>query len=248
MEQVRVQAAATTGGVVGDPGDRFRCASLLKPLLFWAATDLPGYTGEAYPRWRQAARAAVRVSDNEPTEALWSEVGGEALLGVLAARAGVAWAVNAERATFGAVLVTAAEVVTAYAALADAADHRQGQDRDAKFLLAMMARVPDAQSLGARAAVVATGHPRGNLAVKGGWDINPDETALRAHAVAILWRPSGQHQVAAALTATPVAGADRDACLTGTDPGAAVLGWADRCGAPLIGAALTTVLTTSRAA
>jgi hypothetical protein len=196
-----VQAAAT-GLPMSGPGDqRFRCASLLKPLLFWAATGLPAYRRDNGP-WRAMAMPAVRLSANEPTEALWNECGGAVLLDALADRIGIGWQINPERDTFGGVLVTAQEVLDAYTALTDAAEAKEVR---ARFLISMMVRVPDRLTFGLRTVATATGHHRGNVAIKTGADLNADETIARTHAVTILWRPGHLSTIATVLTGLPLA-------------------------------------------
>jgi hypothetical protein len=142
----------------------WRCASLLKPLLFWVAA-------EALPRarWVALAREAVTVSANAPTVELWETLGGDRLLDALAERTGVRWELEpGGRRAFGRVLVNAAEVARAYAVMA--------ADPGAAEIAGWMRSVPEAQTFGVRWAP--------GVAVKAGWFMDRDETALRTHVVA----------------------------------------------------------------
>src|SRR5690348_6712082 len=66
--------------IVGeDHRDRLRCASVLKPLLFWAARSLPPFRDDP-DRWRRLAEPAVTVSDNAATVEAWRACGGRSLL------------------------------------------------------------------------------------------------------------------------------------------------------------------------
>jgi hypothetical protein len=145
-------------------GAHWRCASLLKPLLFWVAAD-------ALPRarWVALARPAVTLSANAPTVVLWEALGASWLLDALAERTGVRWALEpGGRRAFGRVLVNAGEVARAYAALA--------ADPGAAEVVSWMREVPGEQTFGVR------WEP--DVAVKAGWFLDRDETALRTHVVA----------------------------------------------------------------
>lgn len=51
---------------LGQPAQRVRCASVLKPLYFWAASTLPAFRDDA-DGWAELAEPAVTVSSNDPT-------------------------------------------------------------------------------------------------------------------------------------------------------------------------------------
>jgi hypothetical protein len=205
---VRVQAAAfavADGAPVvvpwsepGCAGERLRCASLLKPLLFWVAAD--AFAGR--DAWAAAASQAVLVSANDPMVALWERLGAPELLGRLAAVTGCEWPLEpGGPRSFGRVLVTAAQVAAAYAELGAAA---QREDERAAQVLAWMRRVPDRQAFGARrAAAAALGVGEEAVAVKTGWFLDHDERSLRTHAVTIAALPGGTLRGSAVLTALP---------------------------------------------
>lgn len=179
-------------------GARLRCASLLKPLLFWVGAD--AFADEA--SWEAAAAPAVTVSANPPTIALWELVGGDELLARMAALTGDAWPLDpGGRRSFGRVLVTAPQVARAYAALAQAA--RDGDQRAAR-LLGWMRRVPERQTFGARAAAAdALGVGEDAVAVKTGWFFDDDESRVRTHAVTVSETGDGTLRGSAVLTAVP---------------------------------------------
>jgi Beta-lactamase enzyme family len=192
------RAAAARSGAV-----RLRCASLLKPLYVWAAAHCDGpYRGDL-ERWRADGEPAIRSSDNAATNRVWHGTGPARVLGWIRDRTGVAWSLPGVDPTwFGTVEVTAAEVVTAYGALARARDGDPAADQ----ILKWMRQVLPEQTLGARqaAATPLAADPE-TVAVKTGWFGHVDEMALRTHAVTITDRP-GPHPetvVAAALTALP---------------------------------------------
>lgn len=172
---------AVVAPVAASPGDRpLRCASLLKPLLFWVAAD--AFTDRE--AWAAAASQAVVVSANAPTVALWERLGAPELLARLGALTGDEWPLDpgGER-SFGRVLVTAEQVARGYAELALAA--RRG-DEPAQRLLAWMREVPERQTFGARsAAAAALGVAEPEVAVKCGWFLGEDEAALRTHAATV---------------------------------------------------------------
>ena len=103
---------------LGQPADRVRCASVLKPIYFWAASSLPAFRDDL-DGWAELAEPAVTASSNDPTVAIWQECTPDALLDAIAGLTGVRWHSDpsAER-SFGRVLVRADEVARAYAALA----------------------------------------------------------------------------------------------------------------------------------
>lgn len=184
-----------------------RCASLLKPLYFWAAATLPGLSADR-EAWASLAEPAVTVSANGPTVSLWNRCGPDALLDGIAHLTGQRWSPDptADR-SFGRVLVSADGVARAYAALAVAA---RADSAVAGCLLAWMRRVPDRQTFGARVAAVqrleAAPH---EVAVKSGWFVDADETALRTHAVTVTVAPDGTVHGTAVLTAIPVSASVR---------------------------------------
>jgi hypothetical protein len=186
-----LRAVAARRGAV-----RLRCASVLKPLIVWAAGSGRTDDGEQ----------AVRVSDNAATNRIWHAGPPIRLLDRLAASTGVRWRPsNADPGSFGGVEVSATELVTAYAALARAA---AGDPVAARVMGWMGAVVPE-QAFGIPGAVADTlGVPAASVAVKAGWIGHPDETVLRTHAAAVAER-DGETVVVAALTALPYA-ADRD--------------------------------------
>ncbi len=192
---------------MGAADDAVRCASVLKPLYFWAAASVPECSGGP-AAWARLAEPAVTRSANEPTVALWERCGADLLLDGIARLTGVRWRPDPVAAqTFGRVLVTADGVARAYAALAVAA---RADDPVAARLLAWMRAVPERQTFGARAAaaerlMVA---PE-DVAVKTGWFIDADETALRTHAVTIALASDGTVRGTSVLTALPVSEAVR---------------------------------------
>jgi hypothetical protein len=189
---------------LGQPAQRVRCASVLKPLYFWAASTLPAFRDDA-DGWAELAEPAVTVSANDPTVAIWQSCGPDALLDAIAALTGVHWKSDpsAER-SFGRVLVRADEVARAYAALAVSA---WSEDAAPGRLLAWMRAVPDRQTFGARAAAAqALGVGGPDVGVKTGWYVDADETALRTHAVTVTvtGTADGPARGTAVLTALPV--------------------------------------------
>jgi hypothetical protein len=110
----RVRIAVAPGGT-----EPLRCASLLKPLLFWAGADAGVFADR--DGWARDAAAAVARSANDPTVALWEACGGERLLARLAERTRRSWTLEPGGArSFGRVLITAADAAAGYAALARA--------------------------------------------------------------------------------------------------------------------------------
>jgi hypothetical protein len=188
-----VAVTPTVGGVP------LRCASLLKPLLFWVAAD--AFADAA--AWQAAASPAVTVSANAPTVALWERVGARELLARLAAVTGDDWPLEPGGARgFGRVLVTAPQVARAYAALA-AAGACAGDER-AERVLAWMRAVPERQTFGARAAAAgALCVPESEVAVKCGWFLDADEPFVRTHAATITALDDGTLRGSVVLTAVP---------------------------------------------
>lgn len=200
----RVRIAVAPGSA-----EPLRCASLLKPLLFWAGADAGVFADR--DGWARDAAAAVVRSANDPTVALWDACGGERLLARLAERTQRSWTLEPGGArSFGRVLITAADAAAGYAALARAA--RSGGDDVAAHLLAWMRSVPERQTFGARrAAAEQLGVPAGAVAVKCGWFCAQDETWLRTHAVTVTDTPDGCVRGSVVLTATEAPAALRAA-------------------------------------
>ncbi|HUR83707.1 MAG TPA: hypothetical protein VMY78_00045 [Solirubrobacteraceae bacterium] len=193
--------AVSDGGAVevrrvSGTGERLRCASVLKALLFWVGAGSFANPGE----WARAAGPAVTVSANDETVALWDACGGPQLLAELSARTGREWPLDGEGArSFGRVLAGAEDVAAGYAALVRAA--RLGDDVAAR-VLAWMREVPERQTFGARrAAAAALGVPEAAVAMKSGWFVAGDETRLRTHAVTVAELADGRVLGSAVLTA-----------------------------------------------
>lgn len=187
---------------LGSPTPRLRCASVLKPLYFWAASTLPAFRDDP-EGWADLAQPAVTASANDPTVSIWRSCGPDALLDGIARLTGVQWHPDpsAER-SFGRVLVGADEVARAYAALAASA---WSEDQAARRLLGWMREVPERQTFGARSAAAhALRVAEADVGVKTGWSIDADETALRTHAVTITVTADGTARGSAVLTALPV--------------------------------------------
>jgi hypothetical protein len=97
---------------------RLVCASVLKPLVFWAAAQCRPYDNDS-AGWAALAEPAVVMSDNDATVAAWTSVGGERMLDTLAGLTGVRWPLEPGGSrSFGRVLIRADEVAQSYAALA----------------------------------------------------------------------------------------------------------------------------------
>ncbi len=180
-----LRAVAARRGAV-----RLRCASVIKPLIVWAAGGRRTDEGEQ----------AIRYSDNAATNRIWHAGPPVRLLDRLAGATGVRWRpAGADPGSFGEVEVTATELVTAYGALARAS----GGDPVAARVIGWMRGVAPEQAFGIPGAVADTlGVPGASVAVKAGWIGYPDETVLRTHAVAVAER-DGETVVVAALTALP---------------------------------------------
>jgi hypothetical protein len=164
--------------------ERLRCASVLKPLLFWAAGGLEPFGSESV-RWKRLAMEAVTVSANGPTVEMWDACGGRSLLDALAAKTDVVvqLAPGGSRA-FGRVLVAASDVSQAYARLAGSEERVPGR------LLAWMREVPDRQTFGVRPAIARQlDVPPSSVAVKCGWFCDSDETRLRTQVVTVTTTP-----------------------------------------------------------
>lgn len=178
--------------------ERLRCASVLKPLLFWSARSLPPFDSDA-GRWSRLARPAVCRSDNAATIEAWQACGGRRLLKELSAKSSVAFAAEPGGArSFGRVLVNAGETARAYASLVEA------DQPSARQLLTWMREVPDRQTFGVRhAAAEELGVRAERIAVKCGWYCARDEQRIRTHAVTITLTEEGIVGTAV-LTAIPL--------------------------------------------
>lgn len=217
-----------------------RCASVLKPLLFWAAAGLPPLDRDP-GRWVELARPAVTVSANDPTATIWHECGMDALLDRLAGLGGTRWETDPSATpSFGKVMVQADEVAAAYGRLALACRHG---DEISDRLLGWMRAVPDRQTFGARdAAVDALGVHPSAVAVKTGWFCDDDEVLLRTHAVTVSTLPDGTVRGTAVLTGLPVGEADRVAYTGRYQQGEEVLSVHQRLAGELIASTTRAVL------
>jgi hypothetical protein len=205
VAHLRLPSAAAVGPLptrMGADGRRYRSASVLKPLLFWAAAWHEPYRWDR-EGWADQARPAVTVSDNAATTAMCDTVGQDVLLDRLACLTGVAWHVEPDSPrSFIRVLITADELAAGYAKLAAAAGTG---DEAATDLLTWMRQVPEPQTFGTR-AVVATelGADPASVAVTCGWFAHRDETVIRTHAVTVARAGDGAEHVTAVLTAVPL--------------------------------------------
>ncbi|MEA2222213.1 MAG: hypothetical protein QOH83_589 [Solirubrobacteraceae bacterium] len=193
-------------GAAGGGAQRMRCASVLKPLLFWVGADLGVFADRR--DWARAAQPAVALSANDPTVALWRMCGAEALLTGLAARTGRTWPLEPGGArSFGRVLISAEDLAVAYAALALACE--QGDDVAAR-LLEWMRALPECQTFGARSAAAGQlAVPGMTVGVKSGWFCDTDETRLRTHAVTVTSVSDGSTVGSVVLSAVDAAPALR---------------------------------------
>jgi len=187
---------------VGADRRRYRSASVLKPLLFWAAAGQDPYRWDRQG-WADQARPAVTVGDAAATAAMCDTVGHTVLLDRVAALTGVPWHVETGGVRhFVRVLVTADELVACYAQLATAAGDG---DEAAADVLAWMRQVPEPHTFGARAAAAAELDTDPDaVAVTCGWLAHPDETVLRTHAVTVARSDDGVEHITAVLTAVPL--------------------------------------------
>jgi len=203
-------AAFTVGPGVNEPSivqgapatSPLRCASLLKPLYFWAAASQPAYRYRL-DAWSALAEPAVTISANDSTVTIWETCGPDALLDGITELTGVHWASDPSAArSFGRVLIRADEVARAYAVLAVCA---RADEQVAGSLLGWMRQVPERQTFGARAAAARRlGVTPTDVAAKTGWFLDEDETALRTHAVTLTVTPDGAIRGTAVLTAVAV--------------------------------------------
>jgi hypothetical protein len=187
--------------LIGTP--TVRAASVVKPLLFWAAANLEPLASDV-SGWEALARPSVTVSDNDATARLWATVGEEQLVDELAHLAGVTWASSGEGEHPALrLMVTAGELANAYARFA--AD--QGQP--AQLIRRWMREVPSEQTFGLRSVAAATaGCPEASVGIKCGWF-----GLERAHAV-VLVELDGRTLGATVTTTWPVSPADIETALT----------------------------------
>jgi hypothetical protein len=166
--------------------ERLRCASALKPLLFWAAAGLAPYD-TAPGDWERLAREAITVSANDPTAHVWEACGAEALLDALARLTAVRLPLEAGGTrSFGRVLITADDVARSYAPLA-ASGHTA-----AALVRRWMLDVPDRQTFGVRPLVARRlGVAASEVAVKSGWFCDTDEQRIRTHVVTMTATAAG---------------------------------------------------------
>lgn len=178
---------AVTWSLELQPGARVRAASVVKPLLAWAASWGP-LAGDG-ALWEVIARRSVMLSDNEATAALWSRGGHEGLLAALNDRLGLAWQVegDGEHPSLR-VVVTAGELAHAYTALAS------DETTAGSHVRRWMREVPANLTFGVRRVACDTlGVGEEAVAVKCGWF-----GGERAHAVVLVETHGGV--VAAAVT------------------------------------------------
>jgi len=201
-----------------------RCASVLKPLLMWAASTMAPFDNDP-TLWAGLAEPAVTLSENDPTVAVWTACGSGTLLGAVAELTGITWQLRPGSTTFGGVLIRADQVALAYGSMVAAAD----TDPVASRLLGWMRAVPDVQTFGTRtAAAGALGVDASQVGVKCGWFCDSDETVMRTHAATVTATPGGVTHVSAVLTAIGVAEPARLAYTAAYDGGREVLGMHQR--------------------
>lgn len=151
-------------------------ASVLKPLLCWAAADLVPFADRP-DEWAALAEPAITASDNAATATIWTRAGGGALLAWLDERIGATWHTEpgGEHPSLR-VMVTADELAHGYARLA--ADRSDPAVQVQRWMRAVR---PD-QTFGLRAvAAAALGVDEGAVGVKCGWF-----GGERAHAVVLI--------------------------------------------------------------
>lgn len=159
-----------------EPAPRVRSASVIKPLLFWAAAALGPFADDRAV-WEELAAPGITTSDNDATAALWSRVGEKPLLNWLNERAATSWctAGAGEHPTLR-VMVTGGELARAYAALG--ADDSAPAAQVRRWLRA----VPPEQAFGLReVAAELRGVEAASVGIKCGWF-----GGERAHAVVLV--------------------------------------------------------------
>ena len=184
------------------PASRLRSASLLKPLLAWAAVS-PTSAGEAAGARpgtaREAAGAglgdaeqhallwrAIALSDNSACDQLVAVRGLEMTLVQLAHLSDVTFEPGT---TWGQVPVRARQVAAAYRELALCAETG---DPVASAVISAMHDVPAAQRLGVDEVwATVIGCPPVQVGIKLGWDLAPDQQTLHTHAVVMDPRHTG---------------------------------------------------------
>jgi hypothetical protein len=208
--------------VIDGRHERMRCASVLKPLVFWAAGALPPLAS-AQDRWERLARAAVTVSGNDQTVEAWEACGGFAILDCLGEKTGVRLPLEAGgRRAFGRVLITAGDVARGYGALA------ASREANARRLLGWMLDVPDHQTFGVRPVVGRElGVSAASVAVKCGWFCDADEERIRTHVVTVTSTPAAIVGTVV-LSAFPMDEASRRAYTAAYRSGDEVLSWHER--------------------
>jgi hypothetical protein len=174
-----IAAFAVSGGATRtvdvEAAPPVRSASVVKPLLAWAAAATMEQAS-----WEQLARPMISSSDNAATATLWAQAGGDELVARLDDLAGVVWPVEdgpEHRALR--LLVTARDLAQAYGALV--ADDGGAS----RAVLQWMRDVVAGQSFGLRAvAAEASGARPEDIALKCGWF-----GGERVHAVVLVSRP-----------------------------------------------------------
>jgi len=240
---VTVQSAAVIrGALVAEPAERrFRCASVLKPLMFWAAATLEPLADDP-GRWHALAEPAIVTSENDPMIEVWSRCGAAALLARLAELSGIAWSVEPGGVRpFGRVLIRADELALAYQALAGRA---AAGEASAETIVAHMRHVNAEQTFGARSAVARErAIAESAIAVKSGWFCDVDETSMRTHTVTISDASSGGTVVTAVLTAVRLDDATRAHYAQRYRSGQEVLGLHERMAGALVREATRKLIT-----
>jgi hypothetical protein len=221
--------------------ERLRCASVLKPLVFWAAAGLAPYAG-APAAWQRLAHEGVAVSANAPTAEVWRACGAEKLLDALTRLTAVALPLqDGGTRSFGRVLVTADDVARCYACLAAAGDGAAGLVRG------WMRDVPERQTFGVRPPVArALGAGAEQVAVKAGWFCDADEERIRTHVVTLTPTAAGVVGTVV-LTALPASAAVRRAYAAAYRFGDEVLGVHEEHAGPTVRAASERAAVAARA-
>ena len=155
--------------------EKWRSASVIKPLLFWAAA------GDYTPyEWIALAEPAVVVSANDPTRELWHVVGGGELVERINRRCSTRMEIDPTRQTFGGVLLDCGDLAKGYMAMAMASRNSAAPARLIEWM-----RMTE-QDLGVTDAVAeALGVGPERVAIKAGWFCDEDHETLRTHLVAM---------------------------------------------------------------
>jgi hypothetical protein len=220
-------ASAARFVTAGDD-ERLRCASLLKPLLCWAAATLAPYV-TAPAEWERLAHDAVAVSANEPAARMWEACGADTLLDALAHKTAVRLPLECGGTrSFGRVLITADDVARGYARLAASGDTAAGLVRR------WMLDVPDRQTFAVRPLVARRlGVAASHVAVKAGWFCDTDEQRIRTHVVTMTATDAGIVGTVV-LTALPAGDAVRRAYTAAYRDGDEVLGLHEQHAGPTV--------------